>query len=257
MRSRPARRALMLLSTALVCVAVAAPAVAAPAKPKPTPPAVKDYPGDPKAASCPAPKVMSKRDVVYGQDPVRKMVALTFDDGPDPRWTPQVLNILKQRKAKATFFVIGENAARYPALMARIHREGHTVANHTWRHGYADTMSSATLRNDLLRTSGTIRKTGAQQRICYFRPPGGRHNGVTDARVKALGMSTVMWSVDTQDWKRPGSLAIKSRAGAARSGDIVLMHDGGGNRSQTVAALPGILLIYAQRGIRTVGINGR
>ena len=107
MRSRPARRALMLLSTALVCVAVAASAVAAPAKPRPKPPAVKVYPGDPKAASCPAPKVMSKRDVVYGQDPVRKMVALTFDDGPDPRWTPQVLNILKQRKAKATFFVIG------------------------------------------------------------------------------------------------------------------------------------------------------
>ena len=78
MRSRPARRALMLLSTALVCVAVATPAVAAPAKPRPKPPAVKVYPGDPKAASCPAPKVMSKRDVVYGQDPVRKMVALTF-----------------------------------------------------------------------------------------------------------------------------------------------------------------------------------
>jgi peptidoglycan/xylan/chitin deacetylase (PgdA/CDA1 family) len=253
----PVARLLGVAVVATVCLAGAlapAGAAAAPAKPPAKP---KVYPGDAAATTCPAPKVMSRRDVVYGQDPVRKLVAITFDDGPHPTWTPRVLDTLKRYKVKATFFVNGLNAERYPGLVARMRREGHTVANHTWNHTAVTSLSAAALRNDVLRTSSSIKRRSGQKVVCYFRPPYGRHNAVSDARVKALGLSVVLWTVDTGDWKRPGSAAIRARAAKARSGDIVLLHDGGGDRSQTVAALPGMLQDFSRRGIRLVGVNGR
>jgi peptidoglycan/xylan/chitin deacetylase (PgdA/CDA1 family) len=200
---------------------------------------------------------MRRRDVVRGQDPVNQLVAITFDDGPHPVWTPRVLDILARYHVKATFFVLGANAERYPALVARIHREGHTLANHTWDHRAVTTLGGAALRNDLLRTSATIRRSSGQPVVCYFRPPYGRHDRGSDARVMALGPSVVLWSVDTGDWARPGSATIRARAARARSGDIVLLHDGGGDRARTVAALPAILRGFKRRHIRLVGVNGR
>jgi peptidoglycan/xylan/chitin deacetylase (PgdA/CDA1 family) len=215
------------------------------------------HPGDAAATTCPRPKLLRRRELVYGQDPVNKLVAITFDDGPHPTWTPRVLDILRRYHVKATFFVLGVNAERYPALVARIHREGHTVANHTWSHRAVTTLGPAALRNDLLRTSASIKRHSGQKVVCWFRPSYARHDRASDARVMALGPSVVLWSIDTGDWRRPGSAAIRARAARARSGDIVLLHDGGGDRGQTVAALPGILRGFKQRGIRLVGVNGR
>jgi peptidoglycan/xylan/chitin deacetylase (PgdA/CDA1 family) len=129
------------------------------------------HPGDAAATTCPRPKVMRRRELVYGQDPVNKLVALTFDDGPDPTWTPRVLDVLRPYHVKATFFVLGVNAERYPSLVARIRREGHTVANHTWSHRAVTTLGPAALRNDLLRTSASIKRHSGQKVVCWFRPP--------------------------------------------------------------------------------------
>ncbi|MGR6322395.1 polysaccharide deacetylase family protein [Micromonospora soli] len=166
-------------------------------------------------------------------------VALTFDDGPDPQYTPQVLALLNEYGVKATFCVVGQNAQEHPDLIQAIVAEGHTVCNHSWSHDVdLGSRSPDTIRADLLRTSDAIRAAVPNARIAYFRQPGGNWTHPVVSVAEELGMTPLHWAVDPTDWQLPGPQKIITTVlTETRPGSIVLMHDAGGDRSGTVAAL--------------------
>ncbi len=177
----------------------------------------------------------------------RKRVALTFDDGPSV-YTPQVMDVLRRKKVKATFFMLGDQVASDPSSARRVLAAGHEIANHSSSHGLLPGYS------DISRASHTIRRvTGFKP--CLFRPPYGALNSSVIASARELDMKSVLWDVDTSDWSTPGTGTIRSRISAAGSGSIVLMHDGGGPRSQTVAALSGAIHNLRSRGYRFVTVT--
>ncbi len=174
-----------------------------------------------------------------------KVVYLTFDDGPNRSYTPQVLRLLSRYNAKATFFMIGREAKANPALVARVRAGGHAIGNHTSPHPWLPRGSSQAIRSQLRSTDRVLGRT-----TC-MRPPG----GFADRRVRAVvaseGKNLIMWGVDPQDWRAPGAMAISHRVLKSVSNkSVVLMHDGGGNRSQTVRALGVILPRLAAQGYR-------
>jgi len=177
---------------------------------------------------------------VYRGPSGHKRVALTFDDGPSA-YTDDILRILDHEHVKATFFQIGQQVPAYAGLDRKILAHGHELANHSWRHamgpGYAD-----------LRQTSHVIEHATGFRPCMFRPPGGYLPSATAAAASALGMVSVIWDVDTRDWTTPGVGSIEHVATSGGRGSIVLMHDGGGDRSETVAALPAIIHGYRRRG---------
>jgi peptidoglycan/xylan/chitin deacetylase (PgdA/CDA1 family) len=164
-------------------------------------------------------------------------VVLTFDDGPDPRYTPQVLSVLREHDVRAMFFVCGEMASYNKALLAEVADAGHIVGNHTWTHPELPKLSRAKIRDEMERTSEVIEKnTGAAP--LWFRAPYGSWNKHTFELGSELGMEPLAWTVDTMDWTIPGTDSIvKAVMDGAGPGVVVLSHDAGGNRSQSVAAL--------------------
>ncbi|HEY0470804.1 MAG TPA: polysaccharide deacetylase family protein [Kribbella sp.] len=180
--------------------------------------------------------------------PPAKFVFLTFDDGPDPRYTPHILDILDAYGAKATFFEVGHNVTKHPELTRRVHQRGHSVQNHTWSHVDLRKLSWAAFRDQIQTTDEAITAQTGETPRC-LRPPYGGMNSLVTKRTTTLGKKVELWSVDSRDWKRPGTAAIVNRVLAgARNGSVILMHDGGGNRSQTIAALPTILKTLKARG---------
>ena len=169
-----------------------------------------------------------------------KVIALTFDDGPRQKNTDQILDILKRNDIKATFFMLGESLANFPQQGKRIASEGHAVGNHTWHHFY-HRMDEQVAANEIETTADLIYKT-TNIRTTLFRPPGGiMNNGVADY-AKKHDYTVVMWSADSIDYSHPTVPVMVNRViRQAKPGGIVLMHDGGGNRSQTVKALPQII----------------
>ncbi len=179
------------------------------------------------------------------------VVYLTFDDGPHPTWTPRVLELLELYEAPATFFVLGQSATRYPEIVERMVAEGHEAENHTFDHVWLDKaprdlfISQVTAADDALHAAAG----GRVDPIACLRPPYAAMNEHTRDLAAELGKSVVLWSVDTQDWRRPGAGQIASHVLTnVRPGSIILMHDGGGERSQTVAALGTILDALTSRG---------
>ncbi len=173
----------------------------------------------------------------------RRAVALTFDDGPS-EYTPGFLDVLRRKHARATFFEIGQEMAGRESTMRRILREGDEIGNHTTHHteypGYGDIAPTTSLVESI-----------AHFRPCLFRPPGGAVDSSTIAGAGADGLRTITWDVDPADWSNPGSAAVYSRVvGAAQPGSIILMHDGGGPRGETLAALPAIIDTLRARGYR-------
>ncbi|MGB0120009.1 MAG: polysaccharide deacetylase family protein [Solirubrobacterales bacterium] len=176
-----------------------------------------------------------------------KKVALTFDDGPS-LYTPDVLRILKKHEVKSTFFVVGQEVQRYPAEARKILAQGHELANHSTHH--------ATLPGDAdIRTTNSIIKRTTGFRPCLFRPPGGAvSSGVLSAAAREK-VKVVNWNIDTSDWRLPGSGSILNSIKSASAGSIVLMHDGGGPRSQTIAALEAGIKSLQSRGYRLVTVT--
>lgn len=170
-------------------------------------------------------------------------VALTFDDGPHPTYTPKVLALLRQYRVKATFCMVGTEAKRYPQLVQAIARDGHALCNHTWHHDFKlGKRSVSQIRSDLARTNAAIRAAVPGARIEYFRHPGGNWTPNAIAVARQLGMRSIHWAVDPQDWRKPPAGTVASRViNSTRAGSIVLMHDGGGERGNTCAALRSIL----------------
>ncbi|MFD8704802.1 polysaccharide deacetylase family protein [Kitasatospora sp. NPDC059648] len=176
------------------------------------------------------------------------VVYLTFDDGPSPTYTPRILSILNRYGVHATFFEIGENVAAHPSLTAQVARQGHSVQNHSWSHPDLRRLSPASFNSQVGDTDRAIRAQTGRTPKC-LRPPYGAVNGAVRSRAAALGKEVVLWSVDPADWSRPGAAAIRSRVlRNVRPGSVILLHDGGGDRSQTAAALPDILSTLKARG---------
>lgn len=177
-----------------------------------------------------------------------KRVALTFDDGPSA-YTSQVLDILEHNDAEATFFVVGQEISGRQAVLQRMLRQGSMIGNHTVRH---DVLAP---RSNLAAASSQIKRASGFD-PCLFRPPEGVINSGLAHAASSLGMTSVLWDVDTSDYTLPGSGVIYQRVvNGANAGSIVLMHDGGGPRAQTVAALPGIIETLKARGFRLVTIT--
>ncbi|WP_189039626.1 polysaccharide deacetylase family protein [Streptomyces daqingensis] len=166
-----------------------------------------------------------------------RRIALTFDDGPDPVYTPQILDVLRRYKVPATFCVLGENAVLNPGLLQAIADGGHLIANHSWSHPALPRLSTAKARKELSRTSELIEDTVGSPPM-WARAPYGYWSEETLELSAGLGMSPLGWSVDTGDWRQPGVPSIVSAVvDNVRAGSIVLSHDGGADAAQTVAAL--------------------
>ncbi|MEV1330243.1 polysaccharide deacetylase family protein [Micromonospora costi] len=176
-------------------------------------------------------------------------VALTFDDGPDPQYTPQVLAALREYGVRATFCVVGEMAQSHPDLIQAIVADGHTICNHSWNHDVTlGKRSTATIRADLLRTNEAIRAAAPDAPIVWYRQPGGAWTYPVVSVAHGLGMTPLHWDVDPADWEAPGAAKIASTVlGGVEPGSIVLMHDAGGNRQGTVDALYRILPTLTSR----------
>lgn len=182
-----------------------------------------------------------------------KVIALTFDDGPWPE-TPKVLTVLREFNVKATFFILGQNLTLYPDIMKQVVQEGHAVGNHTWTHSYPK-MELQKAQAEIENTSAKLQFiTGLKTRL--FRPPGGiLDNGVADY-ARSKNYAIIMWSIDTKDFQQPTATVLANRVlNQARPGDIVLMHDGGGNRSQTIESLKIIIPELQKRGYRFVTVS--
>jgi peptidoglycan/xylan/chitin deacetylase (PgdA/CDA1 family) len=176
-----------------------------------------------------------------------KSVALTFDDGPNPGFTDRVLDVLKAKHVHATFFDVGRMAQAYPDLVKREIKEGHAVGDHSWSHPMLAHRSDSSARDELQRTRDLLRKLGATCTV--FRPPYGSYTGSTVAIASSLGMRTVVWSADPSDYRRPPVGTIVARVmSQVRPGVIILMHDGGGDRSNTIAAVPIIIDTLRKQG---------
>ena len=179
------------------------------------------------------------------------VIYLTFDDGPHPTWTPQVLEVLGRHGATATFFVLGQNVLAYPELAARLVAEGHDPENHTFDHASLDKVDRETFIAEVRDTDRAIHEAAGDRAdpIACLRPPYGAYDTRTGALAAELGKTLTLWTVDPQDWRRPGADQIAEHLLAhARPGAVLLMHDGGGERSQTVAALDRVLGELTARG---------
>lgn len=182
----------------------------------------------------------------------QKVIALTFDDGPWPG-TGSILDVLKKNKVKGTFFVIGQHLQLYPDMARRVVAEGHALGNHTWNHHYHN-VDAATAAKEIKDTGALIYKTtGAKTTL--FRPPGGvLTNGLADYAMSQK-MTVAMWSSDSQESSQPSQeQLIKNVLSTAKSGGIVLMHDGGGERSTTLRALPVIITELRKQGYTFVTV---
>jgi peptidoglycan/xylan/chitin deacetylase (PgdA/CDA1 family) len=169
----------------------------------------------------------------------KKVLFLSFDDGPDPYWTPKVLQVLAKHGAHATFFELGAMQAAHPGLREQVLAAGNTIGSHSISHPQLTAIAPAKRHHEIF---------DGPKSTC-FRPPYGASNPKVRADIKAAGMVQVLWDVDPRDWARPGTQVIVHNVLThAHNHNIILMHDGGGNRAQTVAALDKVLPLLKAQG---------
>jgi cellulose synthase/poly-beta-1,6-N-acetylglucosamine synthase-like glycosyltransferase/peptidoglycan/xylan/chitin deacetylase (PgdA/CDA1 family) len=221
------------------------------------------------ASSSPAPDavraggpVIDARGGIDAVRPRERTIALTFDDGPDPVWTPKILEVLARHHVHATFFVVGTAAAEHPELVQRILADGHEIGTHTLTH--ADLTDAPDWRADLELTGAQSAIAGATgETTSLFRPPYSSTPAALDAdtwrvvqRAGDAGYLSVLSTLDSEDWQRPGVARIVAYATPRDDeGQVLLMHDGGGDRSETVAALDHLLGVYAKDGITATTVS--
>jgi peptidoglycan-N-acetylglucosamine deacetylase len=197
----------------------------------------------------------TRGDIVWEVNTDEKVIALTFDDGPHPQYTAQILDLLKQYEAKATFFVVGNKIKLYPDVLEQTAQAGHEIANHTYSHAYLNRMTN--IHKELTSTEELIvEKTGRRSQL--FRPPGGFYNDRLVSAVKDEGYTMVMWSwqLDTKDWDTPGVRRIvNSVLKNVKNGNIVLFHDYIEGPTQTIEALKVILPELKNKGYRMVTVS--
>ena len=186
--------------------------------------------------------------------PGEKVVALTFDDGPHPRFTPPILDVLARYGVRATFFALGREAERHPELVQRVVGEGHVVANHTWDHKDLRHLDDEQFAFQVDHTTEVLQSISGQRVVCA-RPPYGRSDPGVTSRLGDRGLTSVVWSADSRDFEKPGVDAIvESALQGLQPGGIILLHDGGGTRDETIAALPRIIERIHAEGYQIVPV---
>lgn len=194
--------------------------------------------------------------LIYNGNTYLPEVALSFDDGPSAIYTQQVLAILKQYQVPATFFCIGRQVQQYPDLVKMEYNQtGIVIGNHTWSHPDLPLLTRQQITTQIQDTSTAIEQATGKQPI-FFRPPYGAINAQVRSVATSLKLTSVLWNDDTRDWARPGVKSIINTAvGTVGDGSIILMHDGGGDRSETVAALPTIIKDLRSHGYQIVPLQ--
>jgi peptidoglycan/xylan/chitin deacetylase (PgdA/CDA1 family) len=182
-------------------------------------------------------------------------VALTIDDGPHPYWTPKVLDLLAHYRIQATFCLVGLEVRAFPQVVRHTVAAGHSVCNHTYTHPQPFTqLTAAQLGVEIGSTQAIITaETGRAPRL--FRAPGGGWSRDVFAAAAGHGLNPIDWDVDPRDWSEPGTGVIIRRLLAAKPGDILLCHDGGGDRAETLAALTMVVPVLLGRGLRFVSLD--
>jgi peptidoglycan-N-acetylglucosamine deacetylase len=212
------------------------PGGASPAALPPTGP----HPELTRPAAPPPPKRQPRLpygEPMYTVEDGAKAVALTIDDGPSPVYTPQILQILYHYGVTASFSMIGRNAAAFPGIAREVAAAGHMIVNHTWNHYNLGFMSAVAVQDEIAQATEAIH-AATGQRPGMFRAPYGVWPPAVFSYCRRAGLIPLAWSVDPRDWSRPGVRAIVGDVMSdTRTGSIILEHDGGGDRSQTVTAL--------------------
>jgi peptidoglycan-N-acetylglucosamine deacetylase len=212
-------------------------------------------PGAPTAPQAARFRIVGCRSHGFGaylHGPQRRAVAIGFDDGP-ARDTGAFVSMLERARARATFFMIGDQlGAGYRRLLLRELRDGDALGDHSFTH--PNLTATAGVEGQLQRTRAAIRVLSGYT-PCVFRPPYGAYDGAVVRIARSLGLATVLWNVDPRDWALPGTGAIRRTVlSEVRPGSIIISHDGGGPRAETLAAYPGIIVALRARGYRIVTI---
>ncbi len=205
---------------------------------------------------------LTRRNTFYRLTSTPPKVALTFDDGPDPTWTPQILDVLNRHGVKATFFVVGERVRRHPEIVRAMIDGGHVVGNHTYRHRPLWRLSKRAVVEEIRKTEDEI-VAACGKKPTLFRPPKGLLWSRQKGWVAEIGYDVVLWSVNTKDWAGISARGlVSSLTRRARGGDILLFHDGGGvvatrggNRAETVSALEPLIAAFKERGLDFVSLD--
>ncbi|MEU3877698.1 MULTISPECIES: polysaccharide deacetylase family protein [Streptomyces] len=196
--------------------------------------------GTPPTSAPPTTSGPVSADISHETEPGGRTVALTIDDGPDPKWTPMTLDLLKREGVKATFCMIGPQASAHPDLVKRVVAEGHRLCDHSVDHNTAmDKRSEDYQKQQILDAKKMIEAAaGGTAAVPYYRAPGGAFTPYSRKLAADNGMRPLGWGVDTRDWQRPGvDRIVETVKRELPNGPVILFHDGGGDRSQSVEAL--------------------
>jgi len=193
--------------------------------------------------------------VIHSHENSSMKIALTFDDGPSSKYTAKILDILKKHNVKATFFVIGENAVRYPELVIREIEEGHEIGNHTYSHRKITALNDSAIQDEISYTEEIIYEI-YDYRPSIFRPPEGQITDRVVCAAKKLDYSIIMWNIDTRDWAHtPVNDIVNNVLVNIKSGDIILFHDFVSKMSPTPEALEKIIPVLIERGYNFVTVS--
>ena len=203
-------------------------------------------------------KTKEEKQQIYRQNPAAKQIALTFDDGPDNQYTPQILKVLKEYNIQATFFLLGKLSKQYPEVTKQIIKEGHTSGNHSWSHADLSTLNKTELARELNDTEKQLAKI-TRYRTKLLRPPYGKVSDDLLAKLDETDYEIIHWSIDSLDWKANNKQEILDRVlPNIQQGAIILFHSAGGptqDLTSTVKALPTIIEAIQEQGIELVTVD--
>ncbi len=206
--------------------------------------------------------ILTRKDTIYRVDTKHKRIAITFDDGPSPRWTPLVLDELKKVNIPAAFFMIGHHVQKYPEIARRVVAEGHTIGNHGYAHSVILYYTPEEIEEEIKYTEYVIRDITGQT-TKYFRPPKAWLTKEIKEKIGSLGYKVVLWSLNSKDWVPFNHRwIVQFVSGNIKNGDILLFHDSGnvwtregGNRLQTVKTIPLLAKNLRAKGFEFVSIK--
>lgn len=194
-------------------------------------------------------------DIYYKNENSYMKIALTFDDGPHPRYTGQILDVLEEYDIKATFFVVGVNAKNYPDSLIDVIKKGHEIGNHTYSHPHVSGLNTYTLTDEVEKCESTIYGL-TDYKTKLFRPPEGMIDADVRTVLRSLDYKVIMWDIDTRDWAHePPEKIAENVISNIASGDIILMHDYIGHNSPTIEAIKIFIPVLLEKGYKFVVVS--
>jgi peptidoglycan/xylan/chitin deacetylase (PgdA/CDA1 family) len=204
---------------------------------------------------CTTASAQKPLDVYYHVATTEKVIALTFDDGPHPHFTDEILKILEKENIRATFFAIGSNVEAYPDVMRRVMACGHEIGNHTYNHPIVHTVTDQQLVDEIEKTDEILRNMGYYGNG-LFRPPQGKCPDTMPALLERTNKTAILWNIDTRDWAhRPSAEIVEDIESHVCGGDIILFHDYVSGENTTIPALKKLIPMLKARGYQFVTVS--